>query len=116
MWIFFALGGYTLLAGEAVLSKFLVTARLKNWQLYTFYIGIFSSVVVVFTPFGFEWRGPEAFFAAIFSGVLFYLALAFLFQSLLVSSAVRVYVLFGAVMTLSTVFLARALLAGLGIG
>ena len=110
MWIFFALGGYTLLAGEAVLSKFLITARLKSWQLYTFYIGIFSSVAIVFTPFGFEWRGPEAFFAAIFSGLLFYLALAFLFQSLLVSSAVRVYVLFGATMTLSTVFLARALL------
>ncbi|MFA6285726.1 MAG: hypothetical protein WC643_04360, partial [Parcubacteria group bacterium] len=71
MWIFFALGGYALLAGEAVLSKFLITARLKNWQLYTFYVGIFSSVVIVFTPFGFEWRGPEAFLAAIFSGVLF---------------------------------------------
>lgn len=110
MWIFFALGGYALLAGEAVLSKFLITARLKSWQLYTFYIGIFSSVVIVFTPFGFEWRGPEAFFAAIFSGLLFYLALAFLFQSLLVSSAVRVYVLFGATMTLSTVFFARIFL------
>jgi drug/metabolite transporter (DMT)-like permease len=110
MWIFFALGGYALLAGEAVLSKFLITARLKNWQLYTFYIGIFSSVVIVFTPFGFEWRGPEAFFVAIFSGFIFYLALAFLFQSLLVSSAVRVYVLFGAAMTLSTVFLARVFL------
>ncbi|MFH0930254.1 MAG: hypothetical protein V1814_03320 [Candidatus Moraniibacteriota bacterium] len=110
MWMLFAVGGYTLLAGEAVLSKFLVTARLKNWQLYTFYIGIFSSVVIVFTPFGFEWRGPEAFFAAIFSGFLFYLALAFLFQALLVSSAVRVYVLFGAAMTLSTFFLARVFL------
>jgi drug/metabolite transporter (DMT)-like permease len=110
MWIFFAIGGYTLLAGEAVLSKFLVTARLKNWQLYTFYVGIFSSVVLVFTPFGFEWRSPEAFFAAMFSGVLFYLALAFLFQSLLVSSAVRVYVLYGAVTTLGTVFLARVFL------
>jgi len=110
MWIFFALGGYALLAGEAVLSKFLITARIKNWQLYTFYIGIFSSVVVIFTPFGFEWRGPEAFLVAIFSGFLFYLALAFLFQSLLVSSAVRVYVLFGAMMTLSTVFLARVFL------
>lgn len=110
MWIFFALGGYALLAGEAVLSKFLITARLKSWQLYTFYVGIFSSFVVVFTPFGLEWRGLEAFFAAILSGLLFYLALAFLFQSLLISSAVRVYVLFGAVMTLSTVFFARIFL------
>jgi drug/metabolite transporter (DMT)-like permease len=110
MWIFFAIGGYTLLAGEAVLSKFLVTDRLKNWQLYTFYIGLLSGFVLVFTPFGFEWRGAEAFLVAIFSGFLFYLALAFLFQSLLVSSAVRVYVLFGAAMTLSTVFFARVFL------
>lgn len=110
MWILFALGGYTLLAGEAVLSKFLVTARLKNWQLYTFYIGLFSSFVLVFTPFGLEWNGPQAFLAAIFSGFLFYLALAFLFQSLIVSSAIRVYVLYGAASTLGTVLFARILL------
>ena len=110
MWMLFAIGGYALLAGEAVLSKFLITARLKNWQLYTFYVGIFSGFALVFTPFGFEWHGPEAFLAAIISGFLFYLALAFLFQSLLVSSAVRVYVLFGAVITLTTVFLARIFL------
>lgn len=109
-WIFFAVGGYALLAGEAVLSKFLITARLKNWQLYTFYVGIFSGFALIFTPFGLEWHGSEAFWAAIISGFLFYLALAFLFQSLLVSSAVRVYVLFGAVTTLTTVFLARIFL------
>ena len=111
MWMLFAIGGYTLLAGEAVLSKFLVTARLKNWQLYTFYIGLFSGFALIFTPFGFEWHGPEAFLAAIISGFLFYLALAFLFQSLLVSSAVRVYVLYGAVITLASVFLARIFLS-----
>ncbi|HLM83877.1 MAG TPA: hypothetical protein VK254_01535 [Candidatus Bathyarchaeia archaeon] len=110
MWMLFALGGYTLLAGEAVLSKFLITARLKNWQLYTFYVGLFSGFALIFTPFGLEWQGADAFFAAVLSGFLFYLALAFLFQSLLVSSAVRVYVLFGAVTTLSTVFLARVFL------
>lgn len=103
----FAIGGYILLAGEAVLSKFLVTARLKNWQLYTFYIGLFSVFALLFTPFGFEWPGTQAFLAAMVSGFLFYLALAFLFQSLVVSSAVRVYVLFGAVTTLTTVVLAR---------
>lgn len=106
MWILFALGGYTLLAGEAVLSKFLITARLKNWQLYTFYIGLFSIFSLVFTPFGLDWWGPKAFLAAIFSGFLFYLALIFLFQSLFVSSAVRVYVLFGAAVTLTTTFFA----------
>jgi len=111
MWIWFALGGYTLLAGEAVFSKFLLTARLKNWQLYTFYIGLFSGFALIFTPFGMEWHGSGAFFAAVLSGLVFYLALAFLFQSLLVSSAVRVYVLFGAVTTLGTVFLARIFLA-----
>lgn len=121
MWIFFAIGGYTLLAGEAVLSKFLVTARLKNWQLYTFYVGLFSSVVVIFTPFGFEWFSDEAFFAAILSGILFYAALAYLFQSLLVSSAVRVYVLFGAVTTLTTamlapIFLGEKITASLSVG
>lgn len=107
----YAIGGYALLAVESVLSKFLLAARLKNWQLYTFYIGIFSGFVVVFTPFGMEWSGPKPFFAAVFSGFVFYLALAFLFQSLMKSSAVRVYVLFGAVTTLGTVLLARVFLS-----
>ena len=106
MWMLSALAGYTFLAGEAVLSKFLITARIKNWQLYAFYIGLFSIFSLIFTPFGLDWFGPKAFLAAVFSGFLFYLALVFLFQSLLVSSAIRVYVLFGAVMTLATTFLA----------
>jgi drug/metabolite transporter (DMT)-like permease len=110
MWIYSAVAGYTFLAGEAVLSKFLITARLKNWQLYTFYIGLFSIFSLIFTPFGLEWHGAGALLAAIFSGVIFYVALAFLFQSLLVSSAVRVYVLFGAVTTLVTAFLAPVFL------
>ncbi len=106
MWMIFAIAGYTLLAGESVMSKFLVTARLKNWQLYTFYVGIFSAVALIFTPFGFEWNGWTPFLAAVLSGLIFYLALACLFQALLKSSAVRVYVLFGAVTTLATAILA----------
>ena len=106
MWIISVIAGYTFLAGEAVYSKFLITARIKNWQLYTFYIGLFSIFSLIFTPFGLEWSGSSAFFAAILSGFLFYLALAFLFQSLLVSSALRVYVLFGAVTTVLTALLA----------
>lgn len=110
MWILSALAGYMFLAGEAVLSKFLITARLKNWQLYTFYIGLFSIFSLIFTPFGLEWHSPEAILAAILSGFIFYLSLAYLFQSLLVSSAVRVYVLYGAVTTLSTALLAPVFL------
>lgn len=110
MWMIFAVVGYALLAGESVTSKFLVAARFKNWQLYTFYVGVFSSFALIFSPFGFDWHGLGAFLPAIFSGFLFYLALACLFQSLLASSAIRVYVLFGATITFSTVIFARMFL------
>ncbi len=103
--ILVAISGYFLLALEAVASKFLLTGRIKSWQAYVFYVGIFSAFSFLLFPFAKIGIDAFAFIQLVFSGVLLALALIFLFQSLINSAASRVYVLFGAITTLSTLIL-----------
>ncbi len=110
MWIYIAILGYTLLAVEAVIGKYIIAGRMKNWQTYAFYVGLFSSFCLILAPFGLKWSGFFPFLASFVSGILFYLGLIFLYRSLLRSSASRVYILFGATSTIATTLLAQALL------
>lgn len=110
MWIYIAIAGYTLLAIESVISKYLLAGRMRSWQLYAFYIGVFSAFGFVFAPFGLKWYGGYPFAIAVLSGIIFYISLLFLYRSLLFSSASRVYILYGAVATISTAILAKFLL------
>jgi len=109
MWIYIAITGYTLLAVEAVMSKYIIAARMKSWQLYSFYVGIFSVASLGFAPFGLKWFGALPFLISFLSGIIFFLSLAFLFRSLLRSSTSRVYILFGATSTVTTAILAAFL-------
>jgi drug/metabolite transporter (DMT)-like permease len=90
---------------EAVLSKALLTGRLKSWQVYVFYVGIFSAFSFLLFPFGLAWSGWESFSASFLSGVIFLGSIGFLFCALYKSSASRVYVLFGSVSTVTTLLL-----------
>jgi drug/metabolite transporter (DMT)-like permease len=109
-WIAISIIGYLLLAVEAVMSKYILAARMKSWQLYAFYVGIFSVFSIFFAPFGLGWSGVLPFFTSLLSGMIFFLSLAFLFHSLIRSSASRVYVLFGASSTIATAILASILI------
>lgn len=110
MWMLFAISGYALLAAESVISKYILAGRMRSWQLYAFYIGIFSAFGFVFAPFGLKWYGAYPFAISVLSGIIFYISLLFLYRSLLFSSASRVYILYGTVATISTTILAKFLL------
>ncbi len=110
MWISVAIIGYVLLAVEAVMSKYILAARMKSWPIYAFYVGIFSAFGLIFAPFGLKWFGILPFAISFLSGIIFFLSLSFLFHSLIRSSASRVYILFGAASTISTAILARMML------
>ena len=101
----FSIIGYLLLSVEAVLSKALLTGRLRSWQVYVFYVGIFSAFSFLLFPFGLCWSGWESFGISFFSGLVFLGSIGFLFNALYRSSASRVYVLFGSVSTVTTLFL-----------
>lgn len=105
-----AILGYLLLAVEAVMSKYILAARMKSWPLYAFYVGIFSVFSIFFAPFGLKWFGIVPFLISFLSGIIFFLSLAFLFRSLVRSSASRVYILFGAASTIATTILAGFLI------
>jgi drug/metabolite transporter (DMT)-like permease len=110
MWIYITIIGYSLLAVEAVMSKYILAGRMKSWQLYCFYVGVFSVFSLGFAPFGLKWFGIVPFLISFLSGIIFFLSLAFLFRSLLRSSTPRVYILFGATSTVATAALARIMI------
>jgi drug/metabolite transporter (DMT)-like permease len=109
-WITITISGYTLLAVEAVMSKYILAGRMKSWQLYSFYVGVFSVFSLAFAPFGLKWFGIIPFLISFISGIIFFLSLAFLFRSLLRSSASRVYILFGTTTAVVTTVLAKLVL------
>ncbi|MDI6777727.1 MAG: hypothetical protein QMD77_00890 [Patescibacteria group bacterium] len=109
-WIAITIVGYMLLAVEAVMSKYIIAGRMKSWQLYSFYVGIFSVFSLGFAPFGLKWFGVIPFLISFLSGIIFFLSLAFLFRSLLRSSTSRVYILFGATSTVFTTIFASLML------
>jgi drug/metabolite transporter (DMT)-like permease len=101
-WLIISVLGYFLLAFEGVFSKFLLTGKVKDWKLYSFYVGLLSLNGIIFAPFGIIWRGWLLIGISLLSGVVFYLGLIFLYKALQSSSASRVYFLFGAIVTSGT--------------
>src|SRR4030043_935879 len=109
-WITITIIGYTLPALESVMSKYILAARMRNWPLYSFYVGIFSVFSLGFAPFGFKWFGTIPFLISFLSGILLFLSLVFLFRALIRSSTSRVYILFGATSTVVTTLCAKLIL------
>jgi drug/metabolite transporter (DMT)-like permease len=103
-WLLISVVAYLLLAIEAVITKILLSNKVKSWQVYSFYVGLLSLNGVFFAPFGLKWFGGWLFLESLVTGMIFFLALVFLYKSLENSSASRVFVLFGAVTTLASFF------------
>lgn len=99
-WLLVSIIGYLLLSIESVVTKILLTNRVKNWQLYSFYVGLLSLSGMLFAPFGLRWFGYLYFLESLIAGLIFFLALIFLYKALNKSSASRVFVLYGTVTTL----------------
>jgi drug/metabolite transporter (DMT)-like permease len=109
-WIVISVLAYLLLAVESVANKFLIVGKVKSWRLYLFYIGLLSLISLVLIPWGFVWPSWKVSAGAILSGIFFFAYLAVLFSSLKKWTASRVFVLMGAVNTLSILILALVFL------
>ncbi len=108
-WILIAIVGYFFLSLEAVLSKFLITGKIKSWKTYSFYVGIFSSFALVLIPWRTTWTNSSFMGISLIAGALQFISLAFLFKALETSAASRVYLLYGAASTITTFVLANFL-------
>ncbi len=106
---FLAVLGYFLLGIEAVISKFLLTGKIKSWQTYSFYVGMLSFFAFFFAPFGLKWFGWQKFVVSFFAGFLFLLAVATLYRSLKREEASRVFVVFGATSIVATFLIEKVI-------
>jgi drug/metabolite transporter (DMT)-like permease len=107
-YIVIAIGGYFLIALEAVLSKFLLTGKIKSWRLYVFYVGLLALFSLVFAPFGLQWFGALTFSVSLLSGAFLFFYLMLLYQALEKHPASFVYVLSGAVSTVTLLVISTA--------
>lgn len=108
--IILAIFGYFLTALEAIISKFLLTGKIKSWKLYVFYIGIFSLFSLVFFPLGLRWYGWDLFAISLVSGVALFVYLAMLYQVLEKQPASFVYVFSGALSIIGVLVFSELLL------
>jgi len=109
-WLAIATFAYYLLAFESVANKYLITGKIKSWQLYLFYIGVLSAFSFLLAPFGLHWPGLRTFVVSFLAGMVFFGYLGFLFATLEHSAASRVFVLIGAVSTVVTFMLSSIFL------
>lgn len=111
--IVIAIFGYFLISLEAVFSKFLLTGRMKSWQLYVFYVGVLAFFTLLLFPFGLRWYGWQVLGYSLLSGATFFFYLVMLYRELEKQPASVVYVVSGAVCTVGVLLLSGMFLGEL---
>jgi len=114
MWLIIIIITYLLNAVATVIDKFLLSWRVPNPAVYTFFISVLSLLGLVLIPFGFVWAGNQLALIALITGVIFVFAYLFMFKALSGNEASRVTPFMGglqpiAVFILAWIFLAEKL-------
>jgi len=111
MSVLIAIIGYTLLAGVFILDKFILTKSVPKPAVYTFYSTVFLLFAVGALPFGGGFLGSyEDWLVAGLSGITFGIGLFTIFIAVKRGEASHVNPYSGAVITITTFFIARVIL------
>ncbi len=102
-WFSLAIIAYLLLSAESVANKFLISGKVRSWQVYLFYVVLLSSFSFLLFPLGLQWEGWDFFLLSVLSGVFFFFYLFTLFRSLKRATASRTFVVVGAVSALASI-------------
>ena len=94
-WFFVALSAYFLLAITNLVDKFLVEKVVGSARAYTFIACAMGSLIFLVAPWFLSWPGTFFFWFNLFLGLLFALALLFLYASLRRGEASRSLVIVG---------------------
>jgi len=94
-WFFVALSAYFLLAIANLIDKFLVEKVLGSARAYTFIACAMGSLVFLLAPWFISWPGVSFFIFDLLLGVIFALALLFLYAALRRGEASRSLVIIG---------------------
>lgn len=90
MWLFIVIVGYFLNAAAAVVDKFLLSKKIPNPAVYTFFIAALGLLGLVLIPWGFYWPGVFELLVALLAGLTFTAALFCLFKALALNETSRV--------------------------
>lgn len=106
-WIGIAIIAYFLLALEIVLDKFLLSSkRISHPAIYAFYSGTMGIFAVAFAPLGFHWISYEKISFSFIAGIIFIYGMLSLFSAVKRGEASRVLPIVGAVVPITSFFLA----------
>ncbi len=94
-WIAVALGAYLFLAFANLIDKFLVDNIIKSSRAYTFIVCLLGLAMWVVAPWFLTWPGIGWFLFFLLAGILFAIALLFLYEALRRGEASRVLVIIG---------------------
>lgn len=86
-WLLVAILAQIVLGTSAVFDKFLLRRKFFDPLVYTFWLGLLGIFALIILPFGFELLSLNTIAIAIIAGVLFVLAMLFLFYALDYSEA-----------------------------
>lgn len=89
-WILITVVAYFLNAIAISVDKFLLTKKIPNPAVYTFFISALSLLAIVMAPFGFKLYSFESIIFALVTGVIFTFALLFMFKAISQNEASRI--------------------------
>ncbi|MFC1756714.1 EamA family transporter [Patescibacteria group bacterium] len=104
-WLFFAILSYFLTAIVVVVDKFLVSNKTRSPLVYTFFIGILNSVAFLIWPFDFSFLSFKTTLVALLSGVSFFIAIFFLYSSMMKGAISRAASMIGGISPIIILFL-----------
>ncbi|HNP75416.1 MAG TPA: GRP family sugar transporter [bacterium] len=89
-WLIICIIAYLLNAGAIVVDKFLLSKKISNPAVYTFFISALSLAALVLIPFGFKFYPLDQIVVAVVGGIFFAYALLFMFKALRQNEASRI--------------------------
>src|SRR3989344_8140891 len=84
-WLYLALLAYFINAVAFVTDKHLLSSRIQSPFSYAFGVSILSSFAFLLVPFGVNWQGYSYLVVSLVSGLAFFVALLFLYKTIIES-------------------------------
>jgi uncharacterized membrane protein len=89
-WLSITIIAYALNSIAIVIDKFLLSKKISNPAVYTFFIATLSLIALVLIPFGFHFYSIIQILIAIIAGIFFTFALLYMFKAISGNEASRV--------------------------
>ena len=95
MWLLISLFAYLLNAIAITVDKFLLSKKISNPAVYTFFISALSLLAIIMAPFGMQWYGTLPALIGIIGGIFFTGGLLYMFKALEANEASRITPIIG---------------------